>query len=244
MAYLNRQIPTLLYNGYFKKDFLPDGTFTVTSDLQTIQDLSKENPTLYQRWKPENFMRGGSFYKYGMIDGIGNWVFKLDPEPMRFQDLGGGIIGRVRAYQNEAATEGKKPVYDTNYDLARYQFYHVWARAAREVHVGDLSPVNSDMSFKVSRNLMGKWSWQNPDYFKATDPCSGEVCEYENYKKNKGFFLGEFEAGLKTIYPEIEMWILAQREPQQVIDVPACSDESEVYYQTDLYPYNCDYCTE
>jgi hypothetical protein len=58
-------------------------------------------------------------------------------------------------------------------------------------------------------------------------------------KDNKGFFLGEYDLGIKTIYPEIERWILAlgeatpyTRRPNTV--TPATTPSS---YQ-DLIAYN------
>ena len=116
--------------------------------------------------------------------------------------------------------------------------YHVYNRAARQVYVGDITSVNDTMKFGLARSLMGKWSWKNPDYFKALDINTGTVCEYDNIKKNKGFFLGEFEMGIKTIYPEIEMIIIAEREPSGVVNVPRVAADVAMTTYQDLTPYN------
>jgi hypothetical protein len=68
------------------------------------------------------------------------------------------------------------------------------------------------MKFGVARSFMGKWSWKHPSYFNAFDPNTGTVCAIDNVKDNKGFFLGEYDFGVKTIYPEIERWFLALGE--------------------------------
>jgi hypothetical protein len=180
------------------------------------------------------------------MGGCGNWLFKIDPQPMRFLHLGSGVLQRVRPYQNVAATVGKKPQFDTLYEQATIQLSHVYARAARRVYTGDITSVHPDMPF-AARNLMGKWTWKQPDAFLYTDPESGSQCTYYNDKKNRGYFLGEFETGMKTIYPEIEMWVLHLREAQAVTDVPLAvtfnnpAPNSDGTYQR-LTPYNagCD----
>jgi hypothetical protein len=237
MNYLDAYIEVLMYNGYFDQEFIPTGKYSITTDLQTLRDLANQNPALAAMYTSADFQKGGKFYEYGVMNGVGNWLFKVDPEPLRFQHIGSGVLRRIFPYQNIAATVGKKPVFDTAYLNAEYQMYHVYNRAARTVYGGDLSPVNPEMKFSTSRNLMGKWSWKNPDYFTAVDPTNGVVCSYQNDKKNKGYFLAEFEMGTKTVYPEIERVIIAKRETQPVVDVPRCASSPAMIYQT-LTPYN------
>jgi hypothetical protein len=243
MGYLDNHIENLQYNGYFDRMFTPNGTFLITSDIQTHRELTARNPDLVQMYNGADFRKGGQFFSYGLaMKGIGNWSFKIDPEPIRAQRMTAGKLQRIWPYRNVAATTGKKPQFDTAYKNAQYQMFHVYNKAAREIYVGDTSPVNPEMKF-VSRNLLGKWSWKNPDYFTALDPASGTTCSYQNDKKNMGYFLAEFELGSKTIYPEIEMIIWAQREPQAVIDTARCATAPASAYQVDLYPYNGDNCS-
>lgn len=237
MEYLDNHVEDLMYNGYHDMEFLPQGKFATTTDIQTQRDLANHNPALAQMYNAADFAKGGKFYGYGLMSGVGNWVFKIDPEPLRFQHIGSGTLRRIFAYENVATTVGKMPQFDTAYKLAEYQMFHVYARAAREVYVGDISPVNPEMKFNTARDLMGKWSWKAPDFFNATDPNTGTVCQYNNDKKNKGYFLAEFEMGTKTIYPEIEMIILAKREAQSVVNVPRCATANSMIYQS-LTPYN------
>ncbi len=238
MGYLDNHIEDLQYAGYFNRMFTPNGTFLMTTDIQTHRDLTVQNPDLVQMYNGADFRKGGQFFEYGLtMKGIGNWSFKIDPEPLRLQRNGAGILQRIWPYRNVAATVGKKPQFDTAFKNAEYQMYHVYNRAAREVYTGDMEPVNEEMKF-VSRNLNGKWSWKNPDFFRALDPASGTVCDFQNDKKNMGYFLAEFELGTKTVYPEIEMIIFAKREPQAVIDTTRCAAAPASAYQVDLYPYN------
>lgn len=243
MGYLDNHVENLQYNGYFDRMFTPDGTFLITSDIQTHRELTVRNPELVRMYNGADFKKGGQFFSYGLaMKGVGNWSFKIDPEPIRAQRIAAGKLQRVWPYVNNAATVGKKPVFDTAYKNAQYQMYHVYNRAARKVYVGDTTPVSAEMKF-APRNLMGKWSWKNPDYFSATDPTTGVVCNFQNDKKNMGYFLAEFELGTKSIYPEIEMIIWAQREPQAIIDTARCASVPANAYQVNLFPYNAYDCS-
>jgi hypothetical protein len=238
MNYLDNHIEDLGYNGYQDMQYTPEALYRMTADQQTVRDLANQNPALAAMYHGADFAKGGKFFEYGVMNRVGNWLFKRDPEPARYEHIGNGVLHRIWPYQNIAATVGKKPVFDSAYKKAPYQAFHVYNRAARNIYVGDTRPVNSEMKF-LSRSMMGKWSWKSPDFFQAADPNSGDVCNYQNDKKNKGYFLGEYEFGVKTIYPEIEMWILAQREPQGVVADPICASANLTNYSyQQLSPYN------
>jgi hypothetical protein len=244
MEYLDNHVEDLMYNGYHNKEFAPMGKFMITCDIQTHRSLANANPALTQMYNAADFAKGGKFYAYGVMGGVGNWLFHVDKAPMRFNHIGGGKLRRIWPYENTATgpSVGKRPVFSDAYKQATYQMYHVYNRAAREVYVGDITSVNESMRFGMARSLMGRWTWKNPDYFKAWDINTGDVCEHDNVKKNKGFFLGEYEMGVKTIYPEIEMIIIAKREPQGVVNIPRVQDDvamggTGTAYQ-ELNPYN------
>lgn len=257
MQYLNHFATQLMYKGYFNKKFTngangiaPAGKFELMTDIQTQMELTNANPALSAMYTSADFQKGGQYFSFGVMNGCGNWLMKVDPQPMRFLHLGSGVLQRVRPYQNVAATTGKKPQFDPLYEQATIQLSHVYCRAARQVFTGDITSVHPDMPF-ASRNLMGKWSWKSPDSFQYTDPETGANCTYFNDKKNRGYFLGEFETGMKSVYPEVEMWILHLREAQPVADVPLSvtfnnpAPNSNGTYQT-LTPYNngCDLTDE
>ena len=243
MGYLDNHMEDLQYNGYLNKQFTPDNTFLITTDLQTHRELTVRNPDLKRMFNGSDFRKGGQFYSYGLaMTALGNWSFKIDPEPIRAQRIAAGVLQRLWPYQNVPTTVGKMPQFDTGYKNAQYQMYHVYNRASRKIYSSTTEPVNPEMKF-VSRNLNGKWSWKSPDYFTAVNPADGTVCAYQNDKKNMGYFLSEYEYGSKTVYPEIEMIIWAQREPQAVIDTARCAAAPYSDYQVDLYPYNADNCS-
>ena len=234
MEYLNNMQEDLAANGYHNRDWLVEGKFSITVDATTRRRLLVANPALTQMYSAADFTKGGAFYSYGITAGCGDWLFKEDKEQMRFRFradmdgkdfLGNNLansvwVEQVWPFQNVAATYGLKPVYSTDWKNAPIRLYHVYNRDARVVYVGDIESVNSDMKFGLARSFMGKWTWKSPDFFNATDPNSGSVCQYNNDKKNKGYWLGEYDLGEKTIYPEIERLIFALGEPQPYIRVP------------------------
>lgn len=236
MQYLNYHVLPLQMNGYFDSDFMIDGNFEIMTDMQTWQDNANANPALAPMYVGADFQKGGKYYAYGIMRQIGNWLFRFDETPLRFQHIGNGVLQRVQPFTNEAATAGLKPVFSDAYLNAQYQISHVYNRAARTAYFGETPSMGDGLSFP-NRNLNGKWSWKNPDYFNWTDPNTGIVCQYNNDKHNKGYFLGEFEMGFKTVFPEIEMIIIHQIEPANVVNNPRCAAEASPVTQN-LKAYN------
>lgn len=234
MEYLNNMQEDLAANGYHNRDWLVEGKFSITVDATTRRRLLVANPALTQMYSAADFTKGGAFYSYGVTTGCGDWLFKEDKEQMRFRfrsDLDGKNfdgttnsgaiwIEQVWPFVNVAATFGLKPQFSTDWKNAPIRMYHVYNRDAREVFVGDITSVNPDMKFGLARSFMGQWTWKSPDFFNAVDPNTGIVCQFNNDKRNKGYWLGEYDLAEKTVYPEIERIIFALGEPQPYIRVP------------------------
>lgn len=256
MEYLGNIQLDLAANGYNDTEWMPAGKFSVTTDPDTKRKLLVANPALTDMYKGADFQKGGAFYSYGVTAGAGDWLFKDDYMQMRFRfrlDLdgkdfsGGSVAGaiwieQVQPYDNVATTYGLMPVYSTEWKKAPIRMYHAFNREAREVFVGDITSVNDEMKFGLARSLMGDWKWYSPDYFKWTNPCTGQVCEFNNDTKSKGYWLAEFEYGMKSEYPEIERVILGLGEPNPFVRVPntvtpATAPVAAAYQ--DVLPYNC-----
>ena len=234
MEYLANLQEDLAANGYHDRDWLVDGKFSVTVDAGTRRRLLVANPALTDMYDAADFAKGGAFYSFGVTAGCGDWIFKEDRQQMRFRfraDLdgrnfaGGALtnavwIEQVWPFENVAATFGKKPVFSPAWKNAPLRLHHVYNRDARTVFVGDITSVNDEMKFGLSRDLMGKWSWKSPDVIITTDPTSGVQCTLNNDKKNKGYWLGEFDLAEKTVFPEMERLILAVGEAQPYVRVP------------------------
>jgi hypothetical protein len=238
MQFLQRHVNRLMMTGYFNKEYNPAGMITMFSDVNTTNRLVNENPSLFGRYERKDFLKGGSFYTLGALDGAGNYAFKVDMTPLRYTHIGGGVLQRVFPWENIATTIGRRPTYSNAYEQATYQLYHVHNRAARKVFTGSVEPIHPEMPFLI-RDVMGRWQWNRPmANFSAADPCTGEICEYDGTLGNKGFWRMQHQLGVKTVYPEIEMWILAKRELPAAQVVPNCGSDSPLlnYYP---YPYNC-----
>lgn len=234
MEYLMNLEDDLIANGYHKKDWLVGGKFSITADKNTIRELRQANPALSNMYDAADFDKAGAYYSLGMGGGCGDWLFKPDAEQMRFRfrsdldgkDFSGGTLAgaiwleNVFPYQNVPATFGIKPVYSADWKNAPVRMFHCYNREARTVQLPDITSVNSEMKFGLARSFMGKWTWRSPDYFSFTDPSTGQSCNYNNPKKNKGYFNGEYRMGIKTVYPEIERIIFAQSEASPFLIVP------------------------
>ena len=256
MEYLANHQEDLAAQGYHDRDWAVAGKFTVTMDDTTGRRLLVANPELKGLYKASDFEKGGAFYSLGANAGCGDWLFKRDPQQWRFnfradldgKDLNGNALSgavwieQVWPYENVAATFGIKPQYSAKWKAAPIRIYHAYHRDARELFVGDIASVNSEMKFGLARSFMGKWTWHSPEFFQAYDPNTGTVCNFNNPKRNKGYFLGEYDFGFKTVYPEIERWILAlgeavpyTRRPNTI--TPATAPTSNTDYQA-LLAYN------
>jgi len=236
MGYLDNHILDLQMNGYFKNEFTPTGKYQVMTDIQTWRDLANNNPALAQMYNSADFEKGGAYYKYGVMSGVGNWLFRPDSTPIRYQHLGSGVLQRVQPYENVATTVGLKPEFSQAYKNAQYQVSHVYNTAARIQYTGQAPAIGSGLKFGP-RNFNGRWSWKSPEVIIYTDPNTGVTCTLRNDKQNQGYFLGEYEMGFKTVYPEIEMMILHQVEPQAIVNNPRCAAEASVAVQS-LNAYN------
>jgi len=256
MEYLANQQEDLALAGYHNQKMAVNGKFEITMDGTTSRLLTAANPALTALYKASDFTKAGEFYGLGVAAGCGDWLFKRDNMQMRFRfrsdldgkNLAGSALARavwveqIQPFENVAATFGIKPRPNPQWKNAPIRMYHCYNRDAREIYVGDITSVNSEMKFGLARSFMGKWSWKHPDFFRATDPGTGTVCDYDNVKQNQGFFLGEYDLGCKTLYPNIERWFMALgeatpyvRRPNTV--TPLAYPQSASDYQ-DLVAYN------
>jgi len=69
MNYLDNHVENLQYNGYFKKQFLPQGKFSVTTDITTQRELANKNPEAARWYTAADFTKGGKFYEFGVMNG-------------------------------------------------------------------------------------------------------------------------------------------------------------------------------
>lgn len=234
MEYLGSHQESLAAEGYHDKDFLVEGGFAITTDQTTRRRLLAANPALTAMYQAADFAKGGAFYSYGISRGCGDWLFKEDKQQLRFgfrSDLDGldltGValanaiwVQQVWPYENVAATFGSKPQFSTAWLNAPIRMFHCYNRDAREIFVGDITSVNDEMKFGLARSFMGEWKWYSPDFFQYTDPTTGVTCSFKNEDHGKGYWMGDYRMGIKTVYPEIERIIFALGENTPSVRVP------------------------
>jgi hypothetical protein len=192
----------------------------VVTDELTGYSLVQGNATLASLYRHDDFLQGGQLYKYGWANSIGNFAFRYDAFPMRFQLLGDGVtLERVYPYTNVSATAGIKGEVNEAYVNARYQIDFIWNRMAMRSLVYNPKPINKEMPFAV-RDFGGKWQFVM-DNLGADE----NGCVIENKRRNKGMFIADFRNATQAVRPEWVVAFLSQREIACVVDVPTCNDD-------------------
>lgn len=239
MNYLERQIYALQLNGYFDGEFTPTGKMQMFTDIDSVVELCNGNPALAGMYKAADFEKGGELFKYGAMNGCGNFMFKNQPYPVRFYRSGNGQLTRVWPFPNVPTTVGSMPQLDAQYLNAPYQLSVIVHRKARKIFMGDIPSVHPEWKFGT-RNLLGKWKWVNDAAMTVYDPTTGAQSTVTNPRRNKGYFLGDYEAGVENQRPELECVILHQREAPAVADMPRAAGAATVPTLTaqNLLPYN------
>lgn len=239
MQFLKKQIYALQLNGYFDGEFTPTGKLQVMTDIDTTSELCEANPALTAMYDAADFEKGGKFFQYGAMTACGNFMFKSNPYPPRFYRSGTGTLTRVWPFPNVPTTVGSEPVVDSQYILAPYQLSTIVHRQARTIYMGDIPSIHPQFKFG-GRDLWGKWNWICQDSMQTIDPTTGNQCTVFNPRRNKGYFLGDFEAGVQNSRPELECVILHQREAPPVADMPRAAGAATTPTLTaqNLLPYN------
>lgn len=231
MPYLQRLVPRLKMDGYFKRKYIPGGMLKLITDEVTAYQLTNGNPQLTQNFRYDDFAVGGNLYKYGLSTAVGNYGIAYDFFPMRFYRTADGVLTRVFPYTNGAATIGIGQDVSTEYLEAPYQMNYVWHPEAMIRLTPKMVSVNPEMPF-LTRDLAGKWYFEVPSGdFSAPNPVNGEICTYNNQRRNMGYFWADFQNGIKAEYPEWTRAILSLRDPGCVTDMPRCSPTPDYVIQ-------------
>lgn len=217
---LMRQVEPLKLNGYFGRvPGMPKIVEFVTDEI-TGWSLIQGNAQLAGLFRHEDFVDGGNLFKYGIVNGIGNFGFRYDDFPMRFQLLADGVtLQRVQPYSNVPATSGIRGEVNDAYTNARYQIDFIWNKMAMKSHVLKASPVNPMMPF-ATRDFAGKWTFATHDL-----GADENGCVIENKRHNKGMFFADFKNATQAVRPEWIVAFLSEREIACVVDVPTCNDD-------------------
>lgn len=232
---LMRQIEPLKMNGYFGKNpGMPKIVEYVTDEINGYS-LIQGNAAMTNLYRFDDFVEGGSLFKYGIVNGIGNFGFRYDDMPMRFDHIGGNVLQRVFPYTNVAATLGIKGVFNEAYENAEYQVDFIWNRMAMKSLTRQAGQVNSLMPF-ATRDFGGKWQFVMNNL-----GADANGCVINNERMNKGRFIADFELSTKAERPEWVVAFLYKREIACVVDVAPCVNLSS--YVTQNYSSANDLCT-
>lgn len=222
MPYLQRFVEPLQLEGYFQEKVVPLPQFKLVTDSTTSYDLAQGNAALAALFRFEDFQKGGKLYQYGATSAVGNFMFAIDPTPMRFNRLADGTLKRVFPYVNAAATVGIKQEFTEQYLNAEIQWSPIWHPMAMKIKVLNGEALNPEMPFLV-RDFAGQWRFAMDNIVIDGEPV-------DNKRRNKGLWYADFTSGTKYERPELVRGILHLREPACVADVQRCADAEE--YET------------
>lgn len=214
MPMLQRQVQPLMLNGALGANIPGVPMFELVTDLDTAWALREGNPELANKFRFQDFVKGGDLYKYGITDAVGNFAIRIDPFPIRYQVLADGTLNRVFPYKNIAATAGIKGVVNQAYIDAPIQVSFIWNRQAMRSLVRNTAKINEMMPF-AARDFAGKWQFVMDNL-----GADSNGCVIENTRRNKGKFIADFSFATKWERPEWVIAFIHLREQMVVADVP------------------------
>lgn len=222
---LQRRVQPLRNIGYFGKwtndPFFGgyDSMIELVTDDDTAWDLDKiaSDLKVSQAWRFEQWDAAHDYYKYGVGGQLGNYMVRIDPFPVRFNQVSAGRYQIVLPYINSAATTGIGRANNPDWFNAQYQWSFIHHRMAFKVMVQRMEQVNALMPFAV-RDLSGQWRFAINDL--GVDCNNNPIA---NYRGNKGFFYADFQYATEPYYVEWEELIFHKREPAYVVEVDTCA---------------------
>ena len=237
---LQRQVAPLRNVGYFGQlnslgmDY--PAMIELVTDDETCWELDKaaSDSRVSDAWRFNQWVGANEYYKYGFSGQIGNYVCRVDPFPLRFNQVAAGKYNLVLPYKNVAATTGIGSDDNPDFHNAQYQFSIIWHRMALQILVARMEAVNPLMPFAV-RGLGGQWMFAIDNL--GAD-CDGRPIE--NKRRNKGMFVADFVLATKPQYVEWSTLFFHKREPAFVTAVNTCATDPG--YPTQYYNSSCNTC--
>lgn len=227
IQFLQRWEEPLILEGYLGTQPIPlmGKTFELVTDFITSNKLVEENPALKdycQALSVEEFKR---LYKYGIAKWIGDFMIRLDPTPLRYQQTDATHYSMVLPYENTPAAAGIGADANSAYLNAGFQWDFLWHREVMRVLVRRSQPINSQMPF-ASMDFGGRWHAVMDNMTEIDD--QGNEVPVNNEERNKLKFNANFSAATKPNHVEWGVAIFSMRELSCVVDTPPCGS---------AYPY-------
>lgn len=227
IQFLQRWEEPLILNGYLGKTPIPlqGKTFELVTDFITSTKLVEENPALKDYVTALSVEEFKQLYKYGISKWIGDFMIRLDPTPLRYQQVDATHYNAVFPYENQPAAAGIGGDVNASYLGAGYQWDLIWHREVMRALVRRSQPINSQLPF-ASMDFGGRWHAVMDNMTEIDD--NGDEVPVNNEERNKLKFNANFSAATKPEHTEWGVAILSLRELSCVVDAEPCSD---------AYPY-------
>lgn len=204
--------------------------FEVVTDMEAAWRMREGNPDLEPYVRLSDFLKGGALFKFGVSDVIGNFMIRYDNLPLRFQIVNDTLLRRVMPYVKEQGSSGINMAVNQDYVNARVQVSFIYHRMAFRSFVRESSQINPAMPFGA-RQWNGQWQF-------VMDNLGADQngCVIANPRRNKGYFLADFQFGTRPEYTEFLVAILHLRELACLVVQEPCQDDpgySEQDYTSD-----------
>lgn len=236
---LQQRVYPLMAVGYMGKQPFVDmpPLIELVTDYETTWDLDKAatDTNVNDRWRFQEWEFPNRYYKYNFGGQIGNYVVRVDPFALRFNQVTPGRYQLVLPYRNMPTTEGIGSEFNPDYQTAQYQFSYIMHRQAIMFLVAQTESVNPLMPF-ANRSLAGQWQFVMNNL--GAD-CNGVAID--NRRLNKGQFLADFDVSAKPVYTEWMELIFHKREPAYVYTIDTCA--ANPGYPTQYYNASNEECS-
>ncbi|MCG3773703.1 MAG: hypothetical protein JW395_0516 [Nitrospira sp.] len=190
------------------------------TDIDSAHYLSREDPTLYNQWRFNEFDKASAeYYKYGFTGIVGDYMVKVWQTPLRFNRVSTGRFQMVQPYVNRAVTNGLGNFPNPDYQNAWYQFSQINNPAGLRFMTFSPEAVNPQMPYLV-RSYAGQWRFAIDNL--GAD-CDGKPIA--NYRRNKGKWWADFRWAMKAEHPEFLVSIFHLRQPPCLTIVEPCGED-------------------
>jgi hypothetical protein len=190
---------------------LPANMFNLMTDITAWYKLTNGNDSLKNMMALENWKDSSPLYQIGLGVQVpyGNFAPTMIKTPIRFQNIGNGLLNRVQPFINIAGSTGTQREINPAWLNAKYQLSWIWHPKATKILTPDFKRVNA-MVPTVNTAMYGKWTFINNQGVLPYDMPDGTICNKNNPDQTWFYWRVALELGFQYLQPSFIMPILHQ----------------------------------
>jgi hypothetical protein len=228
LDYLDALGDDLEANGYFADSGLPAGMFNLVLHSRDYRNLVGGNPEVRSQLRLDSVPGVSALYKRGMginAEPFGPWAPTFNPNQVRFQHVGNGLLERVQPYDNVTTSTGARAEQNTNWRDARYAISYITHPMAATLFTPSPQAIMDGVP-TVNSSMWGSWFFKNPDGMIQWDNTDGTTCTENNELGWWFYWLLLLEMGWKYEERRLLKPILHLRQAGRdcVVNKPVCGE--------------------